>query len=78
MPCCRTALKETPYPFPACPSPAALRWPLARLNGRRDSPIRARTKGKPRRVPKTAQKFANTCQHFLCQNAVFMRRADFF
>jgi hypothetical protein len=32
----------------------------------------------PRRVPLVVKKFANTCQHFSCQNAVFMRRADFF
>jgi len=33
---------------------------------------------KTRRAPEIAKKFANTCQHFLCQNAVFMRHDGFF
>jgi len=37
--------------------------------------FRARARVKSRRAPKIAKKFANTCQHFLCQNAVFMRQA---
>jgi hypothetical protein len=72
-------LKKNPYLF-LLPAPPAPRCPLACLNCWRASP--QRTNPRPRQRPtaprvENGQKFANTCQHFLCQNAVFMRREHF-